>query len=565
MKKSALLLAPLSLCLALTLLCHSQAFAAGKKDSLVIALGSEVDTLNPIVGTTFSDGLIKDAALRYPIVLDEENKEHPMWIKEIPTVANHKVTITKTATGKTMKVELEFKEEVSWADGVPLTCEDLKATWIIGSNPNVSVGSRETYTDITAVNVDAKNPKKCSVEFKKASWQWYLGLPYIMPAHIEMPVFEKFKDKPQGYERNSIYTTAPSTPGLWCGPYRVTDYKNGSHISLVANEKWKGTQPKIKNMTFKFILNSASLESNLLSGAVDMIAPSTFTLDQAFAFDKKVKSQKLPYTVHLKPNATFNFWDVNLSHPVLKDPRVRKALFMAINRDEINKAFYEGRLIPVNSFANPADSFYTNDPKLITIYPFDKKKAGELLDQAGWKMSPDGFRYKDGKKLSFSVKASVEAKIIELVEVYVKNNWKQIGVDLAIKNVPGRILFSEVVPKRDFDFAFYSMVGGVDDDHRTMFHSSFIPNEKNSYSGQNSSGWSNPNVDKWLDEEEVEFDAKKRIEQMRKVMKAYSDELPTLPLFYRLGNAVTPINLKGYKMAPSLFTEFNKAEEWYFE
>ena len=533
-----------------------------QKDHLNIAVSSEVDTLNPVVGTTFVDELVKDATLRKLIALDPKNTPYPVLIKEIPTFKNGKLKFTKNADGKGLKAEIEFKENANWGDGVPLTCEDLKAGWTIGSNPNVSVGSRELFTDVLGIDIDTKNPKKCTVEFKKATWEYYLNFPYVISAHLEMPIFEKFKGQSQAYERNSLYTTTPGNPGLWCGAYRVSEYKLGSHVSMVPNEHFYGKKPAIKNVMYKFILNSASLESNLLSGSVNMIAPSSMSTDQILAFEKKAKAQGLPYKINLRPTYTFSFLDLNLDHPILRDLNVRKALFMAINRDEVNKAFYEGRLAPADSFVNPADSFYTKDPKIITIYPFDKKKAAELLEKSGWKMNADGYRYKDGKKLSLYISASAELKIIENLEVYFKNSWKAIGVDLQIKNVPGRVLFSEIVPKRQFDIAFYSMSGSPESDARSMYHSSFIPTEKNSYAGQNTSGWKNAEVDKILDQEEVEFDPAKRTKLMHRMMKLYTEELPSLPVYHRLVGSVTPSNLEGYEISPSQFTEFLAIENW---
>jgi peptide/nickel transport system substrate-binding protein len=256
--------------------------------------------------------------------------------------------------------------------------------------------------------------------------------------------------------------------------------------------------------------------------------------------------------------------DCNLDNPILKDVRVRKALSYLINREELINSFYGGRITAAYSFANPIDSFYTTDPKQIQLYKYNKAKAARLLDQAGWVMKDDGYRYKDGVQLKLTMSATADLKIVETIEVFIKNAWKAAGIDMQIKNYPGRVLFSQIVPHRNFDLAFYSMSGSPDDDHRTMYHSSFIPTEQNSYSGQNSSGWKNADVDKWLDQEEIEFDAKKRKSLMLKIMKAYNEELPSIPMYFRTVNSVTPAGLKGYDMAPHQFSEFLHIEDWKF-
>jgi peptide/nickel transport system substrate-binding protein len=557
-------IALLTLVLVLSFHSFSAEEAANKKDSLTTVLNFELDTLNPVVMSSVSASYILDATARRPMALDIAGHPFPILVKEVPTLANHKLSFTHGKEGRGLKADIEFLPKASWGDGVPVTCEDLKTSWEIGLSPNVSVPSREVFTDISDIKIDPKNPKKCSVFFKKAEWSYYLNFPPILSSHLEKPIFEKYKNDPQAYERNSLYVRDPKQPGLYNGPYRVAEYKLGEYVRLVPNEHFYGPQPYFKTFTFKFILNSATIEANLLSGAVDMISSSGFSLDQALAFEKRIEKEHLPYKMHMKPSMTFSFLDCNLDNPILKDVRVRKALSYLINREELINSFYGGRITAAYSFANPIDSFYTTDPKQIQLYKYNKAKAARLLDQAGWVMKDDGYRYKDGVQLKLTMSATADLKIVETIEVFIKNAWKAAGIDMQIKNYPGRVLFSQIVPHRNFDLAFYSMSGSPDDDHRTMYHSSFIPTEQNSYSGQNSSGWKNADVDKWLDQEEIEFDAKKRKSLMLKIMKAYNEELPSIPMYFRTVNSVTPAGLKGYDMAPHQFSEFLHIEDWKF-
>jgi peptide/nickel transport system substrate-binding protein len=81
-------------------------------------------------------------------------------------------------------------------------------------------------------------------------------------------------------------------------------------------------------------------------------------------------------------------------------------------------------------------------------------------------------------------------------------------------------------------------------------------------SGQNRPGWKNKNVDQWLDQAEHEFDAKKRIALIKKVIKAYTEELPALPLSYRSNNSVIPAELKNYTVSGHNFSEYLQIEKW---
>jgi peptide/nickel transport system substrate-binding protein len=523
--------------------------AGAEEKSLSIAVNAEYETLNPIVNSMMAAIYIQDAALRPLVVLTPEGKAKPLLLKKMPTYKNK-------------KAELEFSAKAFWGDGTPVTCEDLKASWQIGGHVNVSTPNREDYLNIENIEINEQNRKKCSVTFKEDKWNFYLSFPRPMPAHLELKIFEQFKDQAQAYERNSLYVRQPNNPGLYNGPFRVSEVKQGNYIALVRNQHFHGRTPYFDKIVIKFILNTGTMEANLRSGTVQLASSSGFTFDQALAFEKKIKAEDLPYKVIFVPGTMYQYVGFNLDHPVLKDGRVRQAFAYATNRQELTKAFFENRQKPALHFSTELDSYYTADPRHITTYSYDKKKAQKLLDQAGWKIGADGIRFKDGKRLSLTISGATDNKMIETIEVFLQSAWKSIGIDLQIKNYPARVLFSEILRKRKFELSFASWVSSPDASMKSVLHSAMIPSEKNSWSGVNRAGWINKDVDRWLDAYEQEFDHKKRISLMRKVLKAYSQELPALALYYRANNSVYPKDLKGYRISGHNFTEFLEIENW---
>ena len=65
-------------------------------------------------------------------------------------------------------------------------------------------------------------------------------------------------------------------------------------------------------------------------------------------------------------------------------------------------------------------------------YKYDKKKAIGLLEQSGWHMGKDGYRYKDNSKLSLQLATTAGNKVRETVEIYLQGQWKEIGVEIII-------------------------------------------------------------------------------------------------------------------------------------
>lgn len=537
--------------------------SAQKKDEITIALNAEFETLNPLINTLMASITVQDATVRQMIILDVNGKPKPTVIKQVPSLENKKAVLTRIGDKQKLKTEIDFLPEAKWGDGQPVTCKDLHLSWVIGRSPNVSASNREPYDNIEDIAIDPTDSKKCSVVFKEAKWNFYTDYPRLVPAHIEGPVFEKYKDQNQGYERNSVYQREPTNPGLYNGPYLIAELKLGSHVIMKPNPHFHGKKPYFKKVVFKFISNTATLESNLKAGTVDMLSTLGMTMDQALAFEKKVKNENLPFEVILVNALVYFHFDFNMASPILADLRVRRAIAHAIDRNEMTKAFLEGRQKPAHHFAAPTDSWFTED-KTIMKYEYSAKKANALLDEAGWKKGPDGIRMKDGKKFSIRISGAADNRFIEMQQVYIQDSLKKVGIELTIKNYPSRVLFPEIFRKRNFDLGMYAWVSNPDESQRGPLHSAMIPSEANGYAGTNRPGWVNKDVDRWIDETGTEFNPKKRIELMRKVLKAYSEEIPSLPLYFRLNNTVIPKGLKGVKPSGHVHTEYLDIENWTF-
>jgi len=538
------------------------AFAANAEE-LKSGITQEFENLNPMIATMAATSYMGYLSNRSMIFLTPDGKWEPQLAKKIPSLENHLAKLTDNNGKKGLIATWEIIEKAKWGDGTPITCADIEFTWEAGKNPNVSVGSRDPYENIKSITWDEKTPKKCTVTYEKAKWDFAREMPSPMPRHIEKKIMDKYGSQKEGYDQNSEFNKNPTNPGLYNGPYVVSEIKLGSHISFTANPHFYGKQPNIKKIIFKLIPNTGTLEANLRSGTIDMVSPLGFSFDQALAFDKKTKTDKLPFKVLFKPGVTYEHIDLNLDNPILKDVRVRKALVYAINRNELSKALFEGKQKSAIHNISPLDSWYTDDPKKITIYPYSKRDASKLLDEAGWKMEKDGFRHKNGEKLSLRFMTTAGNKTRETVQTFLQGQWRAVGVEVIIKNEPARIFFAESTRKRNYGgMAMYAWISSPESTPRSTLHSSNIPTKENSWSGQNQMGWSNPKVDELLDQVDVEFNAAKRKALVQKILKYYTDEVPVIPLYYRSDVAVIPTNMNGYRLAGHLVYETNEAETW---
>ncbi len=549
------------------LLSATTAFAAPSNNELKIGISQEFESLNPIIMSMSASSYLYRMVGRTLVVLDADAKWVPQLAKDIPSIEKGTAKIVDVGGKKKIIATWEILDTAKWSDGKPVICEDFNTARMIATSPTVAVGEKETWTQVEKIEADAKNPKKCTFTYEKAKWDFYqLANFFPLPTHIEKAIFEKYKDQKEGYEKNSNYVRNPTLKGLYNGPYVISELKLGSHISFSLNADFYGAPAKIKKIIVKLIPNTGTMEANLRSGTIDMISTLGMDLDQALAFEKKSKAENLPYNTFFVPSVTYEHIDLNLDNPFLKDVRVRKALVFAINRDDLTKALFEGRQQPADHFTTPKDAWYTADPKFVTTYRYSKREATKLLDEAGWKLDKDGYRYKDGKKLSFTFMTTAGNKTRELVQVYLQNQWKQAGIEVLIKNQPARVFFGETTSKRKFEaMALFAWVSSPENSPRSTLSSTSIPTAKNGGSGQNYMGWINKNVDKDLNALDIEFNSSKRAGIVHNIIKEYTAEVPVIPLYFRSDISVTPKNLKNYKMTGHQFHETNKIEEWSLE
>jgi peptide/nickel transport system substrate-binding protein len=537
---------------------------AATNAELKIGISQEFETMNPLIMSMSASTYMARMVGRTLVTMDADGKWIPQLAKEIPSLEKGSAKIVGLGAKKKLSAIWEIIDNAKWGDGKPVICQDFITAHTIAISDTVTVAEKEQWTQVEKIEIDPKNPKKCRFIYEKAKWDFYqLGQFSPVPTHLENGIFEKYGKEKEGYEKNSNYVRSPLNPGLYNGPYVISEVKLGSHVSFSPNKYFYGIQPKIQKIIVKLIPNTGTLEANLRSGTIDMISVVGLDLDQAIAFEKKARAESLPFTFHFVPSVTYEHIDLNLDNPILKDIKVRKALVLSMNREDLVAALFDNKQQAAIHSISPKDTWFTKDPKYVTLYPYSKHGAGKLLDEAGWKMGKDGFRRKSDQRLSLLFQTTAGNKTRELVQVYLQNKWKQIGIEVIIKNEPARVFFGDTMTHRKFSgLAMFAWVSSPESNPRSTFSSTAIPTLKNGWSGQNFMGWKNASVDQALDQLNLEFNPKKRFELIGNTLKYYTEEVPALPLFYRSDISVTPRNLKNYKMTGHQYFETNNVEDW---
>ena len=281
-------------------------------------------------------------------------------------------------------------------------------------------------------------------------------------------------------------------------------------------------------------------------------------IDQALALEKRHGNR---FNFVYKAGLIYEHIDFNFDNPILADVRVRRALVHAIDREAISKQLFAGRQPVAHSNVSPLDWVYAED---IPRYPHDKKKAVQLLAEAGWKRMRQGVRVNDaGEPLRLEIMTTAGNRSRELIEQVLQSQWKRVGIDVRIRNEPARVLFGQTLRQRRYTgLAMYAWMSSPENVPRTTLHSAHIPSPANNYAGQNSVGFRNAEMDDLIEKIEVELDRDKRKAQWHRLQEIYMTELPVIPLYFRANTFVLPKWLKGVEPTGHQYPTTLWVENW---
>ncbi|WNJ98736.1 peptide ABC transporter substrate-binding protein [Thalassospiraceae bacterium LMO-JJ14] len=523
------------------------------KTDLVIGITQYPSTFHPNIDSMLAKSYVHGLTRRPITAIDAQWKTVCLLCVSLPTLENGGAKLEKTADGKDgIAVTYSIIEDAVWGDGTPISVDDVIFTWEVGKHPKSGVASSEGYRRILAI--DRVDNRKFTMHVDRRTFDYNdISTMSLLPAHIER---KKFRE-PEAYKTQTAFDTDPMNPGLYMGPYLMTQAKTGSHMVFERNPKWWGKKPAFDKITVRVIENTTTLEANLLSGGIDMISGGLgLNVDQALAFEKRHGRK---FTVLYKPGLVYEHIDLMFDNPVLQDRRVRQALMYAIDRSAISVRLFGGKQPVANSSINPLDWVYAED---VPTYSFDPAKADALLNDAGWTKNQDGMRMNAaGDPLVFEIMTTAGNRTRELVEQVLQSQWKAAGINTRIRNEPARVFFGETVTKRKFPaMAMFAWISAPESVPRTTLHSNEIPTEDNNWSGQNYTGFKNAEMDMLLEQIEVELDRDKRRELWRRLQHIYATELPALPLYFRANSYILPkwlsgLEPTGHQFPPTLWVE----------
>ena len=543
------------------LLISAAALPALAAETLTIGITQYPASFHPTLASMLAQRYVEGLTLRPITAYDHDWKLVCMLCTELPTIENggakREAYEQDGETKEGIAVTYSLHPDATWGDGTPVTSDDMLFTWEMGRDERSGAVSLEAFQRIRSI--DVIDDKTFTLHLDRVTYSYNAFSLALLPAHIERQIFE---ENPAEYRNRTAFDRDPFNPGLGFGPYRLATTEQGATMEFVPNPTWWGPKPAFDKIIVRAIENTAALEANLLSGAVDTIAGELgLTLDQALAFEKR-NSDK--FDMIYKSGLIYEHIDLNLDNPILADKRVRKALLYSLDRKTISEQLFQNRQPVADSSVSPLDSVHSPEtPK----YPYDPAKAKALLEEAGWAVMKRGLRHNaDGERLTLEIMTTAGNRSRELVQQVLQSQWRQIGIDIVIRNQPARVFFGETVSRRKYAaMAMFAWISSPESVPLTTLKSNQIPTEANGWSGQNYTGFQSPAMDELIDAIERELDFEKRKKLWAELQALYVEELPVLPLYWRANAFPLPKWLKGVRPTGHQLTTTLWVEDWRVE
>jgi peptide/nickel transport system substrate-binding protein len=328
----------------------------------------------------------------------------------------------RSADGRTYTITLR---PAKFHDGSPVTAEDVKFSYEFYLHPQFPVTSPgllqiEGAQDVKdgkareargIAVVDARTLRVTLTGRYAFVVDQILGANnYIMPKHALA-----------GADVGRILEHPYARRPIGAGPYRLAEWRDRDSMIFAAfPEHWAG-KPNVDRLVLRLIPEPATVMAELRAGNIDAgpILPDEF---ENFQREGRQQVLRMPGDV--------SFWfSFNHAHPFFRDPRVRQAIYHAIDRDQMVRTLQKGYGRVVNSPVHP--TLWQHNPAL-PGYAHDPGRAKVLLTDAGFTPGPGGVLQRDGRP--FRVKYTfLSEKRYQDQGLMIQQFLRQVGIEITLE------------------------------------------------------------------------------------------------------------------------------------
>ncbi|MDQ6971419.1 MAG: peptide-binding protein [Mariprofundaceae bacterium] len=427
-----------------------------------------------------------------------------------------------------LSIRFQLRDGLKWSDGVPLTSEDCAFTLKLLLDEHTQSAYKSDYAKVKKVETpDARTFIVYYAEPYSPALSSWTGLA-IMPEHVFKGV-------------DIMKTDLSRHPKATVGPYQLAEWQAQQSILLKANPEYFDGPVWIGERMTRIIPDSATQFLELSAGHLDSMGLTPTQYSRLFEQQKQLKQN---YKRYRYLDFGYTYLGFNLQRAPFDDPRVRRAIAYAIDRQEIVDGVLLGHGEAIASPYKPG-TYWVNQN--ISVRPYDAEKAKTLLAEAGWKDSDgDGMVDKDGKPLSFTILTNNGNKQRADTATIIQQRLKAVGINLKLRLVEWSAFIENFINKRNFDAVILGWSLSPEPDQYSIWHSSQTGARQFNFLS-----YANDKVDAALVAATRTFDKAERKAFYDVVQEQIHEDVPVVFLYAPYSLPVFHKRIHGIKPAPA--------------
>jgi peptide/nickel transport system substrate-binding protein len=496
------------------------------------------------------DGLVK---------LTSDLRYIPVMAESVPTLANGGVVLT----GVGMDVTYQLRTDMSWSDGQPISCDDVRMTWEWVVDPNHTTVTAGTAGWGEISGVDGGGGLTCTVHFKTV-YEGYLGLfSAILPGHQIQIV--KFKD-----DNAKLYSMSDLVNGVYSGPY-IPSAVTSTGITLKPNAAWSaigGHVPWLVSVKWRYYADAAALTRAYQTGEVSLavgMSEADMPMLNGVVGSQVVARDSLTYELQAFNNTSFR------KKFGADAPAIIGAIKLATDREAIVSGPLAGTVSVTDNFVAQL-SWFHRDPG--PVAGADPTSAATILANAGWARNSDGWLSKGRVTLAVTYCSTTRQSRVDTLAL-VSTQLKAIGIKVSVITRPNSDVFStwdgstDATPcslvRSNWDVAEFSYVSPIDPLTGYNAYVSTQTPDKGGHTGQNITGVSIDALDEAYARIKATADMSTVRDAMYAIQQIYGSDKNTyeLPLYFRKDVWLVKPFLQNFAGGPtSAGAEWNIGDWW---
>ena len=423
-------------------------------------------------------------------------------------------------------IEFSLRRGVRFHDGHPFTAADVLFTYNAIMDPANLSPRTSDFEPID--HLEVVDPYRVRVVYKRlfspAITAWTMG---ILPAHLLNQEALKREAEAKGLTgealahfgmRDSNFNRHP----VGTGAFRFVSWSSDEEIVLARfDDYWEG-RAEYRDYVYRVLPDVFIQELEFRAGTIDSYGAEPH---QVARYKRDPRYQ--PFS---RLGSGYTYIGYNLRQPMFQDVRVRKALGMAVDVEQIIRYLLYGEGERVTGPYPRTTPWYDLE---VAPLPYDPAAAGRLLDEAGWRLGPDGIRAKDGRRLAFTLITNHGNAQRKAIGTIVQDQWRKIGVDCSFQLFEWAVFLKDFINPGRFDACILGWSMGREFDLFQLWHSSQTHPQQ-----LNFVGYANPEADRLIERLRRTYDEATQTRLARRLHRIIAADAPYTFLYAPRGTTV---------------------------